>query len=209
MVCVVCALSSALAVWQVAAHGPLYRWDRAADADVLRAAAREPLLTPAARFAADLGNTAVALPVLACALVYAAWRHRRAGRARWWRPLAVQAVAMASAAPPVVALKALVARPAPGTGRLVAHSGYFPSGHAMTAATAYGLAALALAHSVRRAAVRRLSAATAALLVLTVGAGLVWHGYHWPLDVLASWCLSALLLAATRWCVRSRWASPG
>ncbi|MFP8964552.1 hypothetical protein ACLIYP_28895, partial [Streptomyces nanhaiensis] len=38
--------------------------------------------------------------------------------------------------------------------------------------------------------------AAAALVCAAVGAGLVWRGYHWPLDVLGSWCLGVPLLAA-------------
>ncbi|MFI8854306.1 hypothetical protein ACIGW3_29485 [Streptomyces sp. NPDC053499] len=33
-------------------------------------------------------------------------------------------------------------------------------------------------------------------LVAGNGLGLVWRGYHWPLDVVAGWCLSVLLLYA-------------
>src|SRR5207302_557131 len=76
----------ALVTWQVAARGPLYRWDRALDAGALRAAARATSLTPFAQVLADLGELTVALPVPACALAYAAWRRRRPGRRRRWSP---------------------------------------------------------------------------------------------------------------------------
>ncbi|MCL2551148.1 MAG: hypothetical protein FWE75_03280, partial [Actinomycetia bacterium] len=33
------------------------------------------------------------------------------------------------------------------------------------------------------------------LLLLAVGCALVWCDYHWPLDVLASWCLTLTLLS--------------
>ncbi|WP_241968418.1 phosphatase PAP2 family protein [Streptomyces sp. ICBB 8177] len=186
-----CLALFALIAWQVAAHGPLYGWDRAVDASVLREAAAERSVRPVAQLLADLGDLPVALPVLASALGWAAWRLGR------WREAVVYAVAMACAAPIVVLLKALVARPAPGTARLVAHSGYFPSGHAMTAAAAYGLAALALAPAAERVTARRALWASAVPLNVAVGAGLVWRGYHWPLDVTASWCLAGALVSTT------------
>ncbi|MFD8432409.1 phosphatase PAP2 family protein, partial [Streptomyces coelicoflavus] len=37
-----------------------------------------------------------------------------------------------------------------------------------------------------------------AVLVLGTSYGLVRRGYHWPLDVVASWCLGAVLLAGVR-----------
>ncbi|MGX9228968.1 hypothetical protein ACWV95_27640 [Streptomyces albus] len=43
---------------------------------------------------------------------------------------------------------------------------------------------------------RILAWVAAALLTAGNGLGLVWRGYHWPLDVAASWCLGALLLGA-------------
>nr|WP_202447665.1 phosphatase PAP2 family protein [Streptomyces sp. SID5468] len=193
--------------WQVAGHGPLYRWDTSADAAVLRLAAGRRAVAPVAQFWADAGNVTVVLPVLALAVGYGAWRRRRRGGARWWGPAVAQAVAMACALPLVVGLKALVARPAPGATRLVAHSGYFPSGHAVTAAVGYGLCVLALAPGT--AAARRCLAGAAVLLNVAVGAALVWRGYHWPLDVAAGWALAAIVLEVTRRVVRSWWGSPG
>ncbi|MCQ4043646.1 phosphatase PAP2 family protein [Streptantibioticus rubrisoli] len=197
----------ALLTWQVAAHGVLYRWDVRVDAAALRSAAHHQPLRPAAQLVADLGDIGVAVPVLVVALGYAAWRHRRAGVPRWWLPSAVGALAMAVTAPLVVPVKDLLSRPAPGTAQLVAHSGYFPSGHAATAAMAYGLAVLLLTGPLQRAAARRLLVLAAVLLNLAVGAALVWRGYHWPLDVAASWCLSGVLLCLAR--LTSWWGTRG
>ncbi|MEJ8653126.1 phosphatase PAP2 family protein [Streptomyces sp. MS1.AVA.3] len=50
--------------------------------------------------------------------------------------------------------------------------------------------------------------ASVALLNAGVGIGLVRRGYHWPLDILGSWCLAGVLLAV--WCaVCDRWAGGG
>jgi membrane-associated phospholipid phosphatase len=189
----------------VAAHGPLWRWDLRADADVLSAAARHPGLTPCAQVLADLGNLPVALPPLALVLGYVGWRTRR------WPLMGGYAGLLALSGVVVVPMKAAVGRPAPGTAVLAGHSGYFPSGHAVTAAMAYGLAVLAVSPAVERAAARRLLVLAAVPLNLAVGAALVWRGYHWPLDVLAGWCLCWVLLgsASVVRAVRSSWGSPG
>lgn len=183
----------ALLTWQVVSHGPLARGDDHVDVVLLRLAARHRSARSAARVLADLGDVQVALPVLAAALVVSV---RRLGR---WCPAVWCAAAMAVTAAVVVPFKAAVARPAPGASVLAGHSGYFPSGHAATAAMAYGLAALALGPPLGSVAARRRLVAAVVPLNVAVGAGLVWCGYHRPLDVAASWCLSGVLLAATWW----------
>ncbi|HZG02257.1 MAG TPA: phosphatase PAP2 family protein [Streptomyces sp.] len=170
------------AAWQVVAGGPLAD----ADEDLARELRANAPPTVFAELLADLGNAVVALPVLAAALLYAGLRGRR-----WRAPLAA-ALAMAAVPAVVAPLKALTDRPGPLGG-----TGYFPSGHAATAAVAYGAAALlVLPHVPPR--VRRALPAAAVLVCAAVGAGLVWRGYHWPLDVLAAWCLGVPLLAAVR-----------
>ncbi|WP_332888252.1 phosphatase PAP2 family protein [Streptomyces carminius] len=185
----------AAVAWQVTAGGPLAAADGRL-ARVLRANA--PPAGPA-EFLADLGNVEVALPVLAAALGYVWLRGRRHPRGpRPMVPAVVPATVLAMAAVPalVVPLKALTDRPGPFGG-----TGYFPSGHAVTALVAYGAAALVVLPYVR-AALRRTLPAAAVLLCAGVGAGLVWRGYHWPLDVLGGWCLGVPLLAAVRWAAR-------
>ncbi len=88
-------------------------------------------------------------------------------------------------------------RPAGNPGRAPA-TGYYPSGHTATAVVAYGTATLFLLPLLRSAAGRRLAVAGCAVLVLAVSFGLVRRGYHWPLDVVASWCLGVLLLTGLR-----------
>ncbi|MGW7054561.1 phosphatase PAP2 family protein [Streptomyces sp. NPDC054887] len=167
----------------MAAAGPLRR----ADERLGRAlAGRGP--TGLTEFLADLGSAAVALPVLASALAYALWR---GGRGAWPRAAAA-ALAMAAVPALVVPLKSWIAR----TGPLTRETGYYPSGHTATAVVAYGGAALLVCAYVRRG--RWWPPVLACALTLATGAGLVLRGYHWPLDVVGSWCLCLMLLLISR-----------
>ncbi|MEU0841143.1 phosphatase PAP2 family protein [Streptomyces sp. NPDC005962] len=182
----------ALCAWQVAVDGPL----RTLDERLGRAIAGSPFPSPVAEFLADLGNAAVALPVLGVALGCAVWRTRGAAR-RWPAPLAA-ALAMAAVPALVAPLKALFDRPGP-PGPLAGETGFFPSGHAATAAVAYGAAAVLLLPLLRgrlRGRLRGWLIAAVVLLNVAVGAGLVRRAYHWPLDVAGSWCLCGVLLWA-------------
>lgn len=180
-------LAFALLTWQVAADGPLRRLDER----VGRALADGPLPTGAAELLADLGNTTVAVPVLAVVAAYTAWRTHRAGTALWWPPPLTALLVMMAVPLLVVPLKLAVDRTGPPG---MDGTGYYPSGHTATATVAYGAATLLLLPHLSRPALRRALVLTCALLNLGVGYGLVHRGYHWPLDVLASWCLSGILL---------------
>ncbi|MGY4913620.1 phosphatase PAP2 family protein [Streptomyces sp. 900116325] len=170
----------ALLTWQVVADGPLRRLDERIGRSVVGHGPGR--LT---EFLADLGNMQVALPVLGCAVVYAL--------ARGARRLPLYAALVMAAVPAlVVPLKDWIARPGP----LTEDTGYYPSGHAATAAVAYGAAALLFASYTKRSWMMPVAAV---LLTAATGIGLVLRGYHWPLDVLAGWCLSGLLLMALSW----------
>lgn len=185
-----CTALFALIAWQVAAHGPLRGLDERLGRAAVGTAPRA-----LAELLADLGNTTVALPVLGAAIAVAALRHRR------WAPPLAAALAMAAVPALVVPLKTWIARPGPPAMTPGAHDGFFPSGHAATAAVAYGAAVLLLTRS-------RWWLSACALLNAAVGAGLVLRGYHWPLDVAGAWCLSVpLLCTAARFRVSCR--SPG
>ncbi|GAA2911103.1 phosphatase PAP2 family protein [Streptomyces thioluteus] len=168
----------ALIAWQVVTDGPL----RALDERLGTASASSAFPRSLAGFLADLGNASVAVPVLLAACGWAVWRG-----ARTWRQALAACVCMAAVPAFVVPLKLWIARPGPpGMGP----GGYFPSGHAATAAVAYGLVVLLLAGG------RRwwFWAAVYAVLNVGVGVGLVRCGYHWPLDVVGAWCVAGLLL---------------
>ncbi|MYU25080.1 phosphatase PAP2 family protein [Streptomyces sp. SID8352] len=175
----------AVLTWQVLADGPVLRVDEWLSRALIRPDRLSELLS-------DLGNVPVAVPVLALALGYAALRGRATGPDRWWAAPAAGAAAMALVPAAVVPLKAWTGRP--GTPAVPPAVGYYPSGHTTTAVVAYGAATLALFAVVSSPAVRRALLLLCAALVLGTGYGLVRRGYHWPLDVLAGWCLGAVLL---------------
>ncbi|MEU7191620.1 phosphatase PAP2 family protein [Streptomyces sp. NPDC045369] len=95
-------------------------------------------------------------------------------------------------------LKALVGRQRPEWPDPVdsAHDAAFPSGHAMTAAVAGGLALWLLRLSGARR--RRLWAAAVLVGASVAGVGLtrVYLGVHWATDVLGGWLLGGALVAA-------------
>ncbi|MFF1742883.1 phosphatase PAP2 family protein [Streptomyces mirabilis] len=183
------ALLFALITWQVAAHGPLARADERLSDRLVHPDRVSGLL-------ADLGNIAVAVPVLAAVLGYVAWRARTAGRARWWLPSLATAALMAVVPALIVPLKELVARPGPSV--MSPGTGFYPSGHTATAVIAYGGAALVLIPWLRGAGARRALLVGCLALNLGVAFGLIRRGYHWPLDVAASWCLGSVLLLSLR-----------
>ncbi|GHC85417.1 membrane protein [Streptomyces flavofungini] len=181
------AFAFALLTWQVAADGPLRRLDER----VGRALADGPLPTGAAELLADLGNMTVAVPVLAVVAAYTAWRTHRVGTALWWPPPLTAVLVMTAVPLLVIPLKLAVDRTGPPG---MDGTGYYPSGHTATATVAYGAATLLLLPHLPRPNTRRALTLTCALLNLGVGYGLVRRGYHWPIDVLASWCLGGILL---------------
>ncbi|MEV5675478.1 phosphatase PAP2 family protein [Streptomyces sp. NPDC052164] len=174
----------ALITWQVVADGPLL----GPDERIGRAlAGRGP--TRIADLLSDLGNMQVALPVLACAIICALLRGAR-------REPLYAALTMAAVPALIVPLKLWTDRQGP----LTEATGYYPSGHTATAAVAYGAAALLLAPYLRRSWMMLVAAV---LLTAATSIGLVLRGYHWPLDVVASWCLSGVLLMVLDRALRS------
>jgi membrane-associated phospholipid phosphatase len=181
------ALLFALITWQVVAHGPLLRLDGRLSSALVHPDRFSELLS-------DLGNVQVAVPVLVLVIGYVARRGRATGTDRWWLPPTAAAVLMALVPAIIVPLKDWTARP--GTPVVPPAVGYFPSGHTATAAIAYGSATLVLLPWLTSAAARRTVVSGCAALVLGVSYGLVRRGWHWPLDVVASWCLATVLLTS-------------
>lgn len=128
-----------------------------------------------ARVLTQLGSGAVLYPVL---LLCAARSVRRGqGLRRALLPAAVLAAAQVVEAVAFVTLE----RPGPIGGQIS-----FSSGHALTAALGWGLAA--------RHVGGRGAAAAAVGLALVGGATRVWLGLHWTSDVLAGWLVGAVAL---------------
>ncbi|MGF1430272.1 phosphatase PAP2 family protein [Kitasatospora sp. LaBMicrA B282] len=190
------AVLLALVSWQVAVDGPLLGLDRTVRHAVARlhGTLHSGLLDWLGHLFSDLGSTVPAIPVLLGAGALAAWRARRAGVRRWWLPLLVAPLAALLIPLLVVPAKAWFARPGPLDQPLAPGSwGWYPSGHTTTAGVSYGVGALLLGRTLGPPARRVLSVVTA-LLVPAVGLGLIWSVYHWFLDVVAGWCLTALVL---------------
>lgn len=202
----------ALLTWQVAADGPLVGRDWAVLRWFDRLSAANSWFTATAHYFCKLGNIQVAVPVLLAAVCLTGRLGRRAALPGWWLPPAAAVLVIAVLPVVVTVVKDAVARPAPG--RTIPDPsgyGYFPSGHTATSAVAYGAAALLLLPwAAARWARLVLLVGTPALLV-AVGFCLVWCDYHWPLDVLASWCLALTLLTVVAWAgtVSRWWGSPG
>lgn len=182
---------------QVMDGGPLVDRDWSVLGSFQRASAGHPALSGPAQVLSDIGNVQVAVPLLLAAVLFAAVRGRVVRRSLWWLPPLTAALAMAAVPLVVGPVKSEVARPAPGKVHLGpnGYAGFFPSGHTATSAVAVGGAALLVLPFVRHTVLRLLLGAAALLLAAAVGAALVWHGYHWPLDVVASWCLAGALLS--------------
>ncbi|MEE4540904.1 phosphatase PAP2 family protein [Streptomyces sp. V4-01] len=199
LVCAAAALGAAgfaLLTWQVSAGGALVARDGGVLRWFQRAAASASGLDTPAHYLCKLGNVQVAVPVLLVAVGYAGWAGRAAGAPRWWLPPAAGALAMCAVPLVVVVVKDAVHRPAPGsTVPDPGGYGWFPSGHTATSAVAFGAAALLVLPWLHGRAARLTVLAGTPVLLFAVGFALVWCDYHWPLDVLASWCLTLTLLS--------------
>lgn len=160
-------------------------WDRTATSWL--ADHRGPVVTRAA--GSVLLATGPAGAVLTLGVVTSVLR-RRTGRRR---PGLVLAVVVVAAKVAGSGLKSLVDRGRPPEELLAgapSTSAAFPSGHALTGGVLLSGAGLLLAATAPPGHGRAAARAAGALAALSVGASRVLLGYHWPTDVIASWCLA-------------------
>jgi len=143
------------------------------------------------RGVANLGNQAVAIPVLPIVALFAAWRSHST------LPLKMT-VGAAVVLATVIPLKIWVGRPGPGTIVLGdANFGYFPSGHTADAMLCYGTSALILCLTLTMSRmVRRVTITAAVTLILFTAFGLLWSDYHWLSDIIGSACYCGAALVA-------------
>jgi undecaprenyl-diphosphatase len=97
-------------------------------------------------------------------------------------------------------VKETVSRARP-TGEFIITTGLpgfsFPSGHAVTSATAFGLLAI-LAYSHLGKPWKYIVFASCLILIFVIGVSRVYLGAHYPTDVLGGWLLAFLVLSSLR-----------
>jgi len=177
-------------------------WDMAVLAEVV--ATRRAVLTPAAQLMTWLGSGPVLVVVGLTSAGVVGLRSRRS-----LLPVALLAT-FATSAGLVTLLKIIVGRPRPPADLVIgvpAGSDAFPSGHTTNGSVVYLLAALLLALTVTRPAVRRVLLSTGLVLALSIGWSRLYLGFHWFSDVIAGWLLAAASVS-TAMTVIGRWSLP-
>ena len=176
--------------------GPMTRWfvERRTDG-----------LTTMLRAVTTLGDRPVLVPLALVVGLTLGFRRRR------WAPLAFLAIAQLGSIILYNAVKALVARPRPTIGPVVASaSGYgFPSAHATQAAAVWGALAVLALRSLADRRARRAVTAAASVLVVLIGVSRLYLGVHWATDVVGGWALGALWLSGVVAILDLPLAAPG
>jgi membrane-associated phospholipid phosphatase len=169
-----------------ASTGPdrLDAWIASATHDLVR---RHHALLSAAQGVTVLGSMTVLAPLVAAIALLLCWR-------RLWGQAIVLVAATLVSSLVVASLKVSVGRPRPVFGAAVAHAGgyAFPSGHAASSATVFGvLLVIALPFIAQR--FRSFAIAFVLALVGAICASRVLLGVHWMTDVIAGACLGTSL----------------
>ena len=149
-----------------------------------------PSLTAMMRFVTSLGSPSVLFSLFAivsAAFLLAQWR-----AAALWLAIGVAGSVILD-----ITLKLLFhrARPMPFFSAMpLSYS--FPSGHALSSFTFYGMLAGLLDARIHNGIVRVGVWAIAALLVLAIGFSRIYLGVHYPTDVIAGYCAAAVWVSA-------------
>jgi len=128
--------------------------------------------------------------------------------ARVWRPLTTVVLAMGGAGASGLVLKELVrrARPPVATMLGVPETGWgFPSNHTLMTSALAGALVLIAWRATRRPGARAAALAAGVLAALLMGASRLYVGDHWFTDVLASYAVAGVVLAAVAWTTAWRW----
>lgn len=148
---------------------------------------RSAALNHTAKAVMDVGNSPKVLAAAGLvALVIVLWRG-------WYRPAVAAVAALCAGAVTADLLKMVFDRPRPPVDlSIVSLSGpAFPSTHA--AATSAVAAAILMSVVWWTRALRFLVGAVLALLVVFIGACMVYLGGHWPSDVLVGWAIGIVV----------------
>jgi undecaprenyl-diphosphatase len=81
----------------------------------------------------------------------------------------------------------------------------FPSGHAVSSACFYGVAAAVLTARIQSRYQKAVVWAAAGLMAALIGVSRIYLGVHYPSDVVAGYCAAILWVSALGWSYR-RWA---
>jgi undecaprenyl-diphosphatase len=160
---------------------------------------RRHSLYEAAEHFTDVFSPATDTAFLAVGAAALAWSRRRPA------VFVVATLSAGSMAAIVLATKAALARPLPYT-RLGHHADAFPSGHTATFLVCFGT--LAVLATTRRRDRRPLVLAGIGAVTTLVAASLVYDGFHWLTDTIASASLGVSLLSLLQSRLRRRTASP-
>ncbi len=151
---------------------------------------RDHWLTTTLRIVTQLGSTVFLVPVAATIGVLA---YRRL---RTWRPMIILGSVLLGSVVLYDIVKALVGRPRPDVGPLVATAtgSSFPSGHVTQSAAVYGALALMITPLVSSWEQRVATWSTAILVVALIALSRVYLGVHWTTDVVGGFALGSAWL---------------
>lgn len=153
-----------------------------------------PGLTSIMKFFTFIGSSkaVIVLSLLLMVFLYVVLHHRL--------ELILFTVALVGSAILNDVLKNLFHRLRPNLHRLIDISGYsFPSGHAMTAFTVYGMVAFLLWRHLESKRNRSILVLFSVFMILMIGISRIYLGVHYPSDIIGGYFVSAFWLTNLIW----------